>query len=149
LHWPKRPAIEKSEVERGMWIVAPQLHLPRYAASMRGFASSPRKPALKHWTPVHLSTSAPRMSPARIALLGADEIAPGTENWAQITVDRDICALAGDRFILRDASARHTIGGGRVLDIFPPSRKQAQRGTPRHARRAGRRQPRYGLAAGQ
>jgi selenocysteine-specific elongation factor len=114
--------IEKSEVERGMWIVAPQLHAPlrRFDARIRVLSS---QPALKHWTPVHLHLGAEDV-PARIALLGADEIAPGTENWAQITVDRDICALAGDRFILRDASARHTIGGGRVLDIFPPSRKR-------------------------
>ena len=81
------------------------------------------QPALKHWTQVHLHLGAEDV-PARIALLGADEILPGTENWAQISVDRDICPLAGDHFILRDASARHTIGGGCVLDIFPPSRKK-------------------------
>jgi selenocysteine-specific elongation factor len=114
--------IEKSEVERGMWLVAPPLHAPllRFDVCIRVLSS---QPALKHWTPVHLHLGAEDV-PARIALLGADEIAPGTENWAQITVDRNICALAGDRFILRDASARHTIGGGRVLDIFPPNRKK-------------------------
>ncbi len=114
--------IEKNEVERGMWLVAPPLHAPllRFDVQIRVLSS---QPALKHWTPVHLHLGAEDV-PARIALLGADEIAPGTENWAQITVDRNICALAGDRFILRDASARHTIGGGRVLDIFPPNRKK-------------------------
>ena len=114
--------IEKNEVERGMWLVAPLLHAPllRFDVQIRVLSS---QPALKHWTPVHLHLGAEDV-PARIALLGADEIAPGTENWAQITVDRNICALAGDRFILRDASARHTIGGGRVLDIFPPNRKK-------------------------
>ncbi|MDP3538513.1 MAG: selenocysteine-specific translation elongation factor [Azonexus sp.] len=114
--------IEKSEVERGMWIVAPSLHAParRFDTKIRVLSG---QPALKHWTPVHLHLGAEDV-PARIALLGADEIAPGTENWAQITVDREIGTLAGDRFILRDASARHTIGGGIVLDIFPPSRKK-------------------------
>ena len=114
--------IEKSEVERGMWIVAPSLHAPlrRFDAKIRILSS---QPALKHWTPVHLHLGAEDVL-ARVALLGTDEIRPGEENWAQITVDRDICTLAGDRFILRDAAARHTIGGGRVLDIFPPSRKR-------------------------
>ena len=114
--------VEKSEVERGMWILAPQLHAPlrRFDARIRVLSS---QPALKHWTPVHLHLGAEDVL-ARVALLGVDEIAPGTENWAQISVDRDICTLAGDRFILRDASARHTIGGGVVLDIFPPSRKR-------------------------
>jgi len=115
--------IEKAEVERGQWIVAPSLHAPvrRFDAGVRVLSG---QPALKHWTQVHLHLGAEDV-PARIALLGADEIAPGSENRAQISVDRDIGALAGDRFILRDASARHTIGGGVVLDIFPPSRKKS------------------------
>lgn len=124
--------VEKAEVERGMWLVAPPLHAPlrRFDARIRVLSG---QPALKHWTQVHLHLGAEDVS-ARIGLLGADEIAPGSENWAQITVDprisrassvREIGALAGDRFILRDASARHTIGGGIVLDIFPPSRKKS------------------------
>jgi selenocysteine-specific elongation factor len=114
--------IEKSEVARGMWLVAPELHAPvrRFDAEVRVLAG---QPALRHWTQVHLHLGAEDV-PARIALLGADEIAPGASQWAQITLDREIGALAGDRFILRDATARHTIGGGRVLDIFPPTRKK-------------------------
>jgi selenocysteine-specific elongation factor len=115
--------VEKAEVERGQWIVAPGLHAPvrRFDAKIRVLSG---QPALKHWTQVHLHLGAEDV-PARIGLLGADEIAPGCENWAQIAVDRDIGALAGDRFILRDAAARHTIGGGIVLDIYPPSRKKS------------------------
>ena len=112
--------IEKSEIDRGMWLLAPVLHAPtrRFDATLRVL---PGQPPLKHWTQVHLHLGAEDV-PARIALLGADEIPPGGEHWAQITLERDIGALAGDRFILRDAAARHTIGGGRVLDPFPPSR---------------------------
>ena len=114
--------IEKAEVQRGQWVIAPALHAPirRFDARLRVLAG---QPALKHWTPVHLHLGAIDV-PARVALLGVDEIAPVSENLAQITVDRDIGTLAGDRFILRDASARHTIGGGTVLDIFPPARKK-------------------------
>ena len=114
--------IEKSEVERGMWVVTPALHAPlrRFDAKIRVLAG---QPALKHWTQVHLHLGAEDV-PARVALLAGEHIEPGSENWAQITVDRDIGALSGDRFILRDASARHTIGGGIVLDIAPPNRKR-------------------------
>ncbi len=114
--------IEKAEVERGMWLLAPALHAPthRFDATIRIL---PGQPPLKHWTQVHFHLGAEDV-PARIALLGADEIPPGGEHWAQIALERDIGTLAGDRFILRDASARHTIGGGRVLDIFPPMRKK-------------------------
>ena len=114
--------VEKAEVERGMWLIAPPLHAPthRFDATLRVL---PGQPPLKHWTQVHLHLGAEDV-PARIALLGADEIPPGGEHWAQLTLERDIGALAGDRFILRDAAARHTIGGGRVLDIFPPTRRK-------------------------
>ncbi|AXS78607.1 selenocysteine-specific translation elongation factor [Dechloromonas sp. HYN0024] len=115
--------IEKAEVERGQWIVASPLHAPvrRVDARVRVLAG---QPVLKHWTQVHLHLGAEDV-PARIALLGANELAPGSEQWAQIALERDIGTLAGDRFILRDASARHTIGGGIVLDIFPPSRRKS------------------------
>lgn len=114
--------VEKAEVARGQWLVAPPLHAPvrRFDARIRVLSG---QPALKHGALVHLHLGAEDV-PARIALLAAEEIAPGSENWAQITVDREIGTLSGDRFILRDASARHTIGGGVVLDIFPPTRKK-------------------------
>jgi selenocysteine-specific elongation factor len=115
--------IEKREIERGQWIVAPSLHNPvrRFDCKIRILSG---QPALKHWTQVHLHLGAEEVL-ARVALLGADEITPGNEHWAQITVEHEMGALAGDRFILRDAGARHTIGGGIVLDIFPPSRKKS------------------------
>ncbi|MEY2632298.1 MAG: hypothetical protein RIR00_952, partial [Pseudomonadota bacterium] len=61
---------------------------------------------------------------ARINLLQDAELAPGQHGPARLSLDRPIGALAGDRFILRDASARHTLGGGQVLDIAPPSRRR-------------------------
>lgn len=113
---------EKSEVRRGMWVLAPELHKPvqRFDAKIRVLSS---QPALKHWTQVHLYLGAEDVS-ARIALLGAEQIVSGGEALAQITLDREMGVLAGDGFVLRDASARHTIGGGSVLDIFPPTRKK-------------------------
>ncbi|WP_341743856.1 selenocysteine-specific translation elongation factor [Azonexus hydrophilus] len=115
--------VEKGEVERGQWLLAPPLHRPlrRFDAKLRVLAG---QPALKHWTQVHLHLGAIDV-PARVALLGAEEIPPGGEHWAQLHVDRDIGTLAGDRFILRDAAARHTIAGGCVLDSAPPTRRKS------------------------
>jgi selenocysteine-specific elongation factor len=118
--------IDKSDVARGQWLVTPTLHAPvqRFDARLRVLSG---QPALKHWTPVHLHLGAEDV-PARVSLLGADVIPPGGEGWAQITLEQgatgQLGTLAGDRFILRDAGARHTIGGGVVLDIFPPQRKK-------------------------
>ena len=115
--------IEKNDVDRGMWVLTPTLHQPlrRFDAAVRVL---PGQPALKHLTTVHLHLGAIDV-PARIVLLGAAEIPPGGENWAQIQVDREIGTLAGDGFILRDAGARHTLGGGRVVDIAPPTRRKS------------------------
>lgn len=114
--------VEKAEVNRGMWVLAPALHSPvrRFDARVRVLSS---QSALRHGSAVHLHLGAEDM-PGRVALLVADTIEPGQEQWAQITLEREICALAGDRFILRDAGARQTVGGGQVLDIFPPIRKR-------------------------
>jgi selenocysteine-specific elongation factor len=40
----------------------------------------------------------------------------------RLVLDRPIGALAGDRLVLRDAGASRTIGGGSVIDPFPPTR---------------------------
>lgn len=114
--------VEKAEVTRGQWLVAPSLHAPirRFDARVHVLRGHP---PLRHWTQVHLHLGADDV-PARVALLGTDEIPPGGAGWAQLMLEREIGALAGDRFILRDAAARHTIGGGSVLDIFPPARKK-------------------------
>lgn len=114
--------IEKSEISRGMWLVAPRLHLPqnRFSARLRVLAGHT---VLTHWTPVHLHLGADDV-PGRIALLEADTLPPGGQGLAEIILDRPISVLAGDRFILRDAAARRTLAGGKVLDIFPPTRRK-------------------------
>lgn len=112
--------IEKSEIERGMWVLAPALHLPlrRFDAELRVLAG---QAPIRHWSQVHVHLGAEDV-PARIALLQGETIEPGSTGFAQVQLEREIGALAGDRFILRDAGARRTIGGGRVLDIAPPTR---------------------------
>jgi selenocysteine-specific elongation factor len=114
--------VEKQEVARGMWVLAPPLHEPvrRFDAILRVL---PGQPPLKHGIPVHLHLGTSDV-PARVALLEGDTIAPGSCACAHVQADRDIGALAGDRFILRDAGARTTLGGGQVLDVFPPARRK-------------------------
>lgn len=114
--------IDKQDVARGQWIVAPGLHQPIRRFDARLQVLSGQAP-LKHWTQVHLHLGAEDV-PARVALLEGEVIPPGGQQLAQITLERDLGALAGDRFVLRDAGARHTVGGGQVLDIAPPTRKK-------------------------
>ena len=59
---------------------------------------------------------------ARVHPLDRDRIRPGEEAFVRLALDRPIGALAGDRLVLRDAGASRTIGGGNVIDPFPPAR---------------------------
>ncbi|MDA8128688.1 MAG: selenocysteine-specific translation elongation factor [Betaproteobacteria bacterium] len=113
----------KDEIARGDWIVAPALHAPTARLDVR-LTLSPRAPsALEHWTPVHLHLGAARVM-ARVALLEGGRLAPGESALAQLVADRPLGALHGDRFIVRDSAARHTLGGGTVLDPDAPSRRR-------------------------
>ncbi|WP_310449372.1 selenocysteine-specific translation elongation factor [Sulfuritalea sp.] len=111
---------EKQDIERGMWVVEPAAarSLTRFQAELRVPAT---QAALKHWTPVHVHLGAADIT-GRVALLEGDLLAPGATALAEILLDRETLAVRGDRFVLRDASARHSIAGGRVLDCFPPTR---------------------------
>ena len=46
----------------------------------------------------------------------------------QLVLDRPLGAVCGDGLILRDQSAQCTIGGGYVIDVFPPRRGRARPG---------------------
>jgi len=64
---------------------------------------------------------------ARIAIPKGAAIEAGEPALAQLVLDKPVGALNGDRFILRDQSARRTLGGGVVLDPFAPSARRAAR----------------------
>ena len=115
--------LEKDDVHRGDWLLEPAIHAPiqRFDAQLQLLASELK--ALKHWTPVHLHIGASDIT-ARLAILEGEAIEPGGSALVQLITDKPVCALNGDRFILRDQSATRTLGGGIVLDPFPPTRNR-------------------------
>jgi selenocysteine-specific elongation factor len=66
---------------------------------------------------------------ARIVLLdGAAELRPRCAGWAQLVLREPIVALRGDRFILRDETARWTLGGGVVVNPFADRHRRDEAG---------------------
>ena len=122
------PRFEKDSVSRGDWLVAPGLHSPtdRLDVELRVARHAGRP--LQHWTPVHVHVGAARLT-GRVAVLEGEALDPGATGFVQLVLDAPTLALRGDRVILRDQSARQTLGGGRVLDDAPPTRgrRSAQR----------------------
>jgi selenocysteine-specific elongation factor len=112
---------DKGKVDRGHWVLAAPLHAPTTRLDVQLTTLVSESDPLQHWTPVHFHLgSAEAMG--RIALLEGERLAPGDAALAQVVLDRPIGALHGDRFVIRDQSALRTIGGGMVLDPFPPAR---------------------------
>ena len=112
---------DRSHVQRGHWVLARPVHAPtqRLDVELTLLASEGRP--LRHWTPVHFHLGAGEAM-GRVALLEEQQLEPGRTALAQLVLDRAVGALHGDRFVVRDQSALRTVGGGRVLDPFPPAR---------------------------
>ena len=114
---------DKADIQRGDWVTAPRLHAPTDRFDALLTLSQNALQPLRHWTPVHLHLGAAHVM-ARVALLERETLAQGESALVQLVLDRPIGALRGDAFIVRDADARHTLGGGKVLDPWAPHRKR-------------------------
>jgi selenocysteine-specific elongation factor len=119
------PQLERADIARGDWVLAEEVHGPTARIDARLRVLPGEAEPLKHWTPVHLHLGAADI-PARVAVLEGGTIAPGEDALVQLVAEREIGALRGDRFILRDTSASRTIAGGVVIDPFAPARGRAK-----------------------
>lgn len=117
--------LDKDLIQRGDWVVAGEVPPPSPKIDIRLRVLESESRPLAHWTPVHVHLGAAE-STGRVAILGATAIAPGESGLAQIVLDRPLGAVHGDGLIIRDQSAQRTIGGGRVIDLFPPARGRAK-----------------------
>jgi selenocysteine-specific elongation factor len=115
--------VSKGAVRRGDVVLDPELHAPadRIDASLR-LLPGKAKP-IGQWFPVWLHHAAAAAG-AHIVLLGDEPIQPGGAADVQLVLDRPIAAAVPDRFVIRDASAQRTLGGGSFIDLRPPSRRR-------------------------
>jgi len=109
------------EPGRGDWILAPERHAPVRRLDLRVRVSRYAEAPLRDGLPVHLHLGTADVV-GRVALLAGRSLAPGEDGYVQIDFAEPIGALYGDRAVLRDHRARHTLAGGRVVDPFPPRR---------------------------
>jgi selenocysteine-specific elongation factor len=117
------PGVSKEAVRRGDMVLDPALHAPtdRIDARLRLLRGEPKR--VGQWFPVRLHHAAAEVG-ARIVILGENPIEPGGEGDVQLVLERPIAAALQDRFVLRDVSARRTIGGGRFIDLRGPLRRR-------------------------
>ena len=84
-------------------------------------ASAPRE--LKHRATLRLH-SATYEVPAQVILLDRDTLQPGESAYVQLRLKEPALLLSGDSYILRMSAPATTVGGGVVLDPFPPRRRR-------------------------
>ena len=111
-------------VARGDWILHEAIHAPTQRVDARVTVLANEEHALEHWTPVHVHLATADVT-ARVSISRGGAIAPGASGIVQLTLDKPVGALHGDRFILRDQSARRTLGGGVIIDPFARAGRRA------------------------
>ncbi|WP_322031353.1 selenocysteine-specific translation elongation factor [Paraburkholderia sp. J76] len=122
--------IDKEQIARGDWIVDARLAEPAVRLDVELQWLGDAGITLQHWSPLHVHLGTTHRM-ANVALLEGETLAPGGAARVQLVFDTPLHALPGDRFIVRNAQANRTVGGGRVLDPFGPPRRR--RTAERHA----------------
>lgn len=111
----------KQQIERGDWLVSdrPPFSVDRVLAEL----TSDRP--IHHWQSVHFHHAANHVT-GRVSLLEHGGNERGQTQLAELVLDKPLFLAENDRFIIRDISARETLGGARVIDLRPPRRGKRQ-----------------------
>jgi selenocysteine-specific elongation factor len=115
--------VEKSAVARGDWLADPRALSPTTRIDVQLKLLRDCGARLGQWSTLHIHIGTAHRV-AHVVPLETERLSAGESGRAQLVFDAPICATPGDRFIVRDAQAAHTIGGGSVLDPFAPARKR-------------------------
>ena len=115
--------IDREAIERGNWIVAPALAQCSERIDVELTLLPDAGVQLKAWSPLHVHLGAAHQL-ARAVVIDGDTLSPGQTARVQLVFDAPMHAVPGDRFVVRNAQATQTVGGGMVLDPFGPARKR-------------------------
>jgi selenocysteine-specific elongation factor len=120
--------VSKEAIHRGDVAMTPELHAPTSRIDARlHVLESAAIDRPRFTVRLHHGTAE---TGARVVLLDDERLPAGGTANVQLVLDRRIAAAIPDRFVLRDVSAKRTIGGGHFIDLRPPSRR---RRTPERA----------------
>jgi selenocysteine-specific elongation factor len=101
-------------VRRGQELCSPGYLHPSKILTVRLHSSAAFRRPIKHRLPVRLHIGTAEVM-ATVSLLDCDRIEPGRQGLAQLFLEKPVTSVWGQRFVVRDSSAEHTLGGGLVL----------------------------------
>jgi selenocysteine-specific elongation factor len=109
--------VEHQELARGHVVVTGDgwRTTRRVDAAVEMLATAPKALTARTRVRVHLGTAEvlARVTPA-------EPVAPGSRGVVRLALEEPIVARGGDRFVIRSYSPVTTIGGGTVIDPYPP-----------------------------
>jgi len=129
--------VEHQELARGAVVVTGPGWRPtkRLDATVELLSSAPRPLSARARVRVHLGTAEvlARVTPV-------EAVAPAARGVIRLALEEPLVARGGDRFVIRSYSPVATIGGGSVIDPYPPDapRRLKQRRLPLEASPADR-----------
>jgi len=105
--------VNTSQLQRGDVVTRPGwLKSTRMVTVKLTMISYLQRP-LRHGATVSFHTGAAETM-AKVRLLEGDAIQPGGSTWAQLSLDRPVAVVKGDRYIIR--SPMESLGGGDIID---------------------------------
>ena len=118
--------VETNAIARGDWLADSRVFAPTSRIDVHLSLLAPDGDHTR-WllsrTPLHVHLGTGHHV-AQVVPLEEEEIIRGQSTRVQLVFGKPVCAVPGDRFIVRDAQATHTVGGGVVLDPAAPARKR-------------------------
>jgi selenocysteine-specific elongation factor len=110
--------VTTAQLKRGDVLASPGWLIPTTMMDARLHLLPYLQRPLRHNATVSFHTGAAE-AVAKIRMLDKEELKPGEDGWAQLSLDRPLAVVKNDRFIIR--SSRDTLGGGNI--IVPHTRR--------------------------
>ena len=105
----------KDQIRRGDWLISEFINNPSKCVDAIISVSSFLHKSLKNWSRVNMHVGTAKII-CRVVILESREIFPGKKGLVQLKLEKETSLVFGDRFILRDQSAKKTIAGGQIID---------------------------------
>ncbi len=115
--------VSKEEIRRGDWIADARCFVPSRNIDVRMQILASSESMVRAWTPLHVHIGAAHYL-AHAVPLSCSVLEPGQSGLVQLVFETPVCAMVGDAFIVRNAQANQTVGGGRILDPEAPDRRR-------------------------
>jgi selenocysteine-specific elongation factor len=115
--------IEKEKIRRGNVVVNPGAAILTNFLDAKVTVLADAPFSLKHGSDLLFMLGTSEIL-GRVTLLNTDQFRPGEAGFARLKLKEPVLARVGDHFILRLPSPPRTLGGGKVLDVFPSKLKR-------------------------